>query len=87
MTNVKTYQGDVRKICPKLKQKFNRILMPLPATSENFLDVAFSCVKKKGMIHFYSWGEEEDLFSNASNVVKKAAKLAKKKIRIRKKKK
>jgi len=86
LSNIKNYCGDVRKICPRLG-KFDRIIMPLPLGAENFLDVAFACIKKNGVIHFYNWGEEDDLFANAVSAVKKAAKQAKKKIKILKKKK
>lgn len=81
LKNVKNYWGDVKKICPKLG-KFKRIIMPLPLGAENFLDVAFKCIKKNGIIHFYSWGEEDNLFENAGKFVRLKAKEAKKKIKI-----
>lgn len=80
--NLKNYSGDVRMVCPKLKQKFNRIVMPLPLGAENFLDVAFKCVKKNGIIHFYNWGEEDKLFENAKKLAKSNAKKFRKKIKI-----
>jgi len=86
LKNVKNYCGDVREICPKLG-KFNRIIMPLPLGAEDFLDVAFKCIKRNGTIHFYSWGEEDKLFENAGKVVRLKARHAKKKIRIVRKKK
>ncbi len=81
LKNVKNYCGDVRKICPKLG-KFNRIIMPLPMGAEDFLDVAFKNIKKNGIIHFYSWGEESNMFENATKVLRQKAKAAKKKIRV-----
>ncbi len=52
--------GDVRDIVPKLKKKFDRIIMPLPKTGEEFLPFALSTVKKGGMIHLYAfWAEDE----------------------------
>jgi tRNA (guanine37-N1)-methyltransferase len=82
LSNVKNYLGDVRKVCPKLKQKFNRIVMPLPLGAENFLDVAVKCLKKNGIIHFYNWGDEDRLFSNASKVLRKKMKGLNKKYRV-----
>jgi len=53
-------EGDVRKIVPKLKGKFDRIIMPLPRTAETFLDTALKCAKKGTIIHLYGFlGEDE----------------------------
>ncbi|MBI5798220.1 hypothetical protein HZA98_04950 [Candidatus Woesearchaeota archaeon] len=42
-------------------EKFDRILMPLPHSAEEFLDVAVKLLKEKGMIHFYSFAREEEI--------------------------
>ena len=73
-------------IAPTLKKKFDRILMPLPLSGENFLDVALSLIKKNGIIHYYDF-KEEDSFDIAKQKVKDACKLAGKKCRILKVKK
>src|SRR3989338_5330260 len=44
--NVKLVRGNVRKIVPELKKKFDRIAMPLPKKGENYLDTALSASKK-----------------------------------------
>jgi tRNA (guanine37-N1)-methyltransferase len=80
--NMRNYCGDVRKVCPELKQKFNRIIMPLPLEAESFLDLATSCIKKNGIIHFYNWGDEKDLFGNAIKLVEKNMRKAGKKFKI-----
>jgi len=41
--------------------KFDRVLMPLPKSAEDFLDVAVKFVKKKGVIHFYDFLHENDI--------------------------
>jgi tRNA (guanine37-N1)-methyltransferase len=46
LADVILFKGDVRKIVPKIKKKFDRILMPLPKSAETFLDVALSAAKK-----------------------------------------
>jgi tRNA (guanine37-N1)-methyltransferase len=74
--------GDVREVCPKLGVRFDRILMPLPKGAHEFLDVAFGVIKKGGIIHFYYWDKEENLFTNALEIVNREAKKAGKKIRI-----
>lgn len=74
--------GDVHKIVPKLKLKFDRIIMPLPKGAESFLNVAFAAAKKGTVTHFYDFEKEEDIPYKAIQKVKKAAAAAKKKIRI-----
>jgi len=59
--NIKLYNGDVKKVLPKIKKKFDRIIMPLPKTSEEFLGLAVSYLKPKGTIHIYIFEKEENL--------------------------
>jgi tRNA (guanine37-N1)-methyltransferase len=58
--NVKLFCGDVREVVPKLNKKFDRIVMPLPKTAEEFLDVALNCAKKNAIIHLYGFFDEKD---------------------------
>lgn len=76
-------QGDVREKCVKWYGKCDRVLMPLPLGSVGFIDVAVKCLKKKGgIIHFYNWGEEENLFDNALDVIQENMKILKKKYKV-----
>ncbi|MBT7903373.1 class I SAM-dependent methyltransferase family protein [Candidatus Woesearchaeota archaeon] len=73
LTNVKLINGDVREIVPKLEEKFDRILMPLPKTAEEFLDTAL-CVAKKGtIVHLYAF-LHEDNFKEAHDAIDIACK-------------
>jgi tRNA (guanine37-N1)-methyltransferase len=81
LKNVFLYQGDVRAVVPALHTQFDRVLMPLPKSAEDFLDVALAAVKKGGVIHFYDFLHEEH-FAEADEKIKKACTLAKKKCRI-----
>ncbi len=81
LKNVFLYEGDVRIVVHGLRKKFNRVLMPLPKSAEDFLDVALGAVKKGGVIHFYDFLHEEH-FAEAADKIKKACKIAKKKCRI-----
>jgi len=56
--NIELMKGDVNDILPKLNKKFDRIIMPLPKGAENYLNKALKKIKKKGIIHFYSFAEE-----------------------------
>ena len=65
---VAIFEGDVRKILPKLRKRFNRIAMPLPKTGEEFLDIALSKVKVGGMIHLYAFLNEKEIDNEAKKV-------------------
>ena len=55
--------GDVKDIVPDLGE-FDRIIMPLPETAEEFLDLALDKIADGGIIHFYSFvaeGEEDKI--------------------------
>lgn len=65
--------GDVREVCPKLGRVFDRILMPLPKGAHRFLDVSIPLLRDGGVLHFYHWAHEPDLFSHAEELVAGAA--------------
>ncbi len=80
--NVRLFLGDVRKVVPKLNKKFDRILMPLPKSGENFLDTALGAAKEKAVIHFYDFLDDRDIPKKAYEKVKKACERNKRKCRI-----
>lgn len=57
---VVAFLGDVRSVVPKLGMRFDRIAMPLPKGAGDFLDVAFSALEKKGIVHFYGFGKNRE---------------------------
>ncbi|MGC8993370.1 MAG: methyltransferase, partial [Candidatus Aenigmatarchaeota archaeon] len=67
---VKVIEGDVREKCVEFFNKCDRVVMPLPMGAENFLDLAVKCLKKKGIIHFYNWGKEPNVFENVEKIIK-----------------
>ena len=71
---------DVKKV--KFAIKFDRIVMPIAVGGEAFLDAAFKMVKDGGVIHFYSTGKEEDLFTDAEKTVIQVALFNRKRIKI-----
>ncbi len=62
-TNVIPIKGDVKKELPKLKKKFDRIIMPLPKKAESYLNLVLKYLKKNGTIHLYIFANEND-FNN-----------------------
>ncbi len=81
ISNTRLFKGDVRKIVPKLKKKFDRILMPLPRGAEGYLDVALKVSKKNSIIHFYDFLHEDE-FSKAKAKIDSACKKLRKKYKI-----
>ncbi len=61
-------KGDVCNVLPKLKLKFDRIIMPLPKTGEDFLGIAFKKAKKGAIIHLYAFLEEKDISAQARKI-------------------
>lgn len=61
ISNVKALHGDVKKIMPKIKIKFDKILMPYPKAAIKYLDLAIKKAKKGGIIFFYDFLSQEDI--------------------------
>ncbi|TAL52500.1 MAG: class I SAM-dependent methyltransferase family protein, partial [Nanoarchaeota archaeon] len=78
--NTKLILGDAGKEIPKLKGKFDRIVMPLPKHADIFLIKAFSKVKNRGWIHFYDFSRD---FESTRIKVREAAQKAGVKVLIR----
>jgi tRNA (guanine37-N1)-methyltransferase len=76
------FLGDVKDVAPKLKLKFDRIVMPLPKAAYRYLDVAIPKLKENGILHFYYWGKENKLFEKAKRIVEKRVKKFNKKFEI-----
>lgn len=84
LKNVVILQGDVKLIAPKIikKNKFDRIVMPRPQLRETFLHEAFIAAKKSCIIHFYDFLREHEIPHVAIERICKAAKKARRKVRI-----
>ncbi len=68
--NIKLYRGDAKKIVPKLKERFDRIVMPLPRGAESYLYLALNKIKKGGIIHLYDFLISDEIDSVKEKVVK-----------------
>ncbi|MEM4188575.1 MAG: class I SAM-dependent methyltransferase family protein [Candidatus Hadarchaeum sp.] len=67
--------GDAREVVEKeLVGQADRVLMPLPELSRDFFDVALKTLKHTGgVIHFYDYGEEPDIFGPSTAFVRNKA--------------
>jgi len=69
--NVVPILGDVRKVAGKLKA--DRVIMNLPKFADRFLREAMLSVKPGGIIHYYGFSSEEDLYSEHEARIKAVA--------------
>ncbi len=82
ITNARLLNGDVRKVVPGLKKKFDRIIMPLPRGAEGFLNTALGAAKKGAVIHFYDFEDSKDIPDRAFEKIKGACAQAGRKCNI-----
>ena len=80
-TNVKLFCGDVRSIAPQLHKTFDRIIMPLPKTAEEFLDITLPLAKKGCTIHMYAFYHEDE-FKRATAEIDKYCKQQEREYKI-----
>jgi tRNA (guanine37-N1)-methyltransferase len=73
--------GDAKKKLKvkKFKGSADRVIMPIPMSSESFLDIPFYIGKKGCIIHFYHFAKNE---KDTINLIKNFAKKVKRKIKI-----
>ena len=71
INNVNLFKGNVKNILPKIKLKFNRIIMPAPKNAENYLSLLKNKIKKNAIIHFYDFCNEKDFPDKSINKIKK----------------
>ena len=81
ISNIKLFLGDAKKVLPKIREKFDRIIMPLPKGAENFLGLALNKIKKNGITHFYSFAEE-NYYGNIKKIINDECEKKKKKCKI-----
>ncbi len=82
------FEGDVKEVVPaKLREKCDRVVMPLPKGAEHFLETAFAALKPGGgVIHFYQFVEKEDLYSKPIGLLRETAKKFGRRVRIQNRK-
>lgn len=67
--------GDAREVVEqRLTGKADRVLMPLPELSHDFFGVAVQALRPSGgVVHFYDYGEEPDVFGPSLDFVRSAS--------------
>lgn len=81
--SVEAVLGDVRRVIPeRFVGAADRVLMPLPKSAEDFLDVALLAAKKGAIIHFYTFVNRADGKEAAEKKAIEAGRKAGRRIRI-----
>ena len=68
---VKPILGDCREVLKQIHEKFDRVIMDLPHSSINYLDLALEKTKQNGIIHLYLVGVGRDPVEDARERVLK----------------
>ena len=76
--------GDAREVVEaNLKGKADRVLMPLPELAREFFDVALLALKPEGgVVHFYDFGKEPEIFNPSLEFARSAALLKGRKVEL-----
>ena len=73
--NIAPIRGDVAKDLPgDFRNWADRAIMPHPTDGARFLPNIIPCIKKGGMLHYYSFGDAEKPYERAEKELKEAAK-------------
>lgn len=59
--DLKFYLGDVTDVMPSFENRFDKIVMPLPKNSEDFLNLAINSTSEGGMIYLYRFLDEKEV--------------------------
>jgi tRNA (guanine37-N1)-methyltransferase len=71
--------GDCHEVAPR--STADRVIMNLPKSSDEYLDLALDVVKK-GVVHFYSVSPEDDLYDSKIKLIAALAEEKNRKVRV-----
>jgi tRNA (guanine37-N1)-methyltransferase len=71
-------KGDARIEIPKLKEKFDRIIMVLPSKAHEFLKETLKILKKNGTLHLYQFEHEDKANKHGDEIKQMIEKLGRK---------
>ncbi|MDN5319928.1 MAG: tRNA (guanine37-N1)-methyltransferase [Thermococcaceae archaeon] len=83
--NVVPILGDVRKVAGQIEA--DRVIMNLPKFAHEFLREAITSVKRGGVIHYYGFSHEDNLFDEHIEMIERVAEELGKSVKILEKRK
>ncbi len=75
-------KDDVKKYAQKTKDRFDRIIMPLPKDAHLFFDSALKVAKKGCIITLYNFVLKDDPYKELEKTIRAVAKKEKKKVKV-----
>jgi tRNA (guanine37-N1)-methyltransferase len=72
--NAKAELGDVRKVCGRYAGYADRIIVPMPTVSLDFLNQIIMMAKRKSTIHLYVFGSAESVLADSWRKIRTHAK-------------
>lgn len=80
--NIEAIEGDAREEAKRFAGTADHVIMNLPHSAHEFLDSAVFLTKPGGIIHYYGITPEDDLFEGSTELIRKAAEKAGRKIEV-----
>ena len=81
LSNIDVVLGDVKNLDEKFYNKFDRVIMPLPESSVNYITQALLCLKKNGICNLYCFAKEDEI-KKIKAKIKNIAKKQKRRIKF-----
>ncbi len=72
--NVEVVKGDVHRLSSMYRNVADRIIMPLPKSSLDYLDDVYAIASRKAMVHIYSFVKSGDMFDAVIKRIREHAK-------------
>jgi len=82
VSNVEPVLGDVKKVSKEYRNFADKIIMPLPKDSMNFLDDAFIVARNGAVVTLYTFGQSETVLKETKNKIKMHAKKHRYKVKF-----
>jgi len=68
LMNIELIRGDVRDVLPRFTSRFDRLVMVLPKSGEDFLHAALRVLKPESWLHFYDMQDKGSLAKSVTKV-------------------
>ncbi|MEM3212267.1 MAG: class I SAM-dependent methyltransferase family protein [Candidatus Micrarchaeaceae archaeon] len=69
-TKITAVHGDVKKVARRFAGWADRIVMPLPKSSYDFLEQALETAKNRCIVHYYTFGKKESALEESKKAIK-----------------
>lgn len=82
LSNVKAVLGDVKSVAKMHANSADRIVMPLPKSSMDFLDSVYTVARKSAVVHLYAFSESKSPFNDVIKRIREHSKKRNYSVRV-----